>query len=88
MTPTVKRKTVNDTVAPETAERSFADNRLAMELFGSHHRNLARIEQVMDVAINARGNEVTITGDADAVVRGAECRVSESVGNTNLCKCY
>ena len=67
MTRTVKRKTVNDPVAPETAERAFADNRLAMELFGSHHRNLARIEQVMDVAINARGNEVTITGDADAV---------------------
>ena len=52
MTRTVKRKTVNDPVAPETAERAFADNRLAMELFGSHHRNLARIEQVMDVAIN------------------------------------
>ena len=67
MTRTVKRKTVNDPVAPETAERAFADNRLAMELFGSHHRNLARIEQVMDVAINARGNEVTITGDVDAV---------------------
>ncbi len=67
MTRTVKRKTVNDPAAPETAERAFADNRLAMELFGSHHRNLARIEQVMDVAINARGNEVTITGDADAV---------------------
>ena len=67
MTRTVKRKTVNDPVAPETAERTFADNRLAMELFGSHHRNLARIEQVMDVAINARGNEVTITGNADAV---------------------
>jgi phosphate starvation-inducible PhoH-like protein len=46
---------------------AFADNRLAMELFGSHHQNLARIEQVMDVAIDARGNELTITGEADAV---------------------
>ena len=67
MTRTVKRKTANDSGAPETAERTFADNRLAMELFGSHHQNLARIEQVMDVAIDARGNQVTITGEADAI---------------------
>ncbi len=67
MTRTVKQKTVNDSGAPETAERAFADNRLAMELFGSHHQNLARVEQVMGVAINARGNQVTISGEADAV---------------------
>ena len=48
-------------------EMTFDNNGLALQLFGSHHRNLARIEQKMDVAINARGNEVTITGDADAV---------------------
>ena len=50
-----------------TAQMTFDDNDLAMQLFGSHHRNLARIEQKLDVAINARGNEVTITGDDDAV---------------------
>ncbi len=49
------------------AEMTFDDNALALQLFGSHHRNLARIEQKMDVAINARGNEVIISGDADAV---------------------
>ena len=67
MTRTVKRKTANDSGAPETTERTFADNRLAMELFGSHHQNLACIEQVMDVAIDARGNQVTITGESDAI---------------------
>ncbi|MDA1088807.1 MAG: PhoH family protein [Proteobacteria bacterium] len=46
---------------------TFDDNGLVMELFGSHHQNLARIEQKLDVAINARGNELTITGDASAV---------------------
>ena len=50
-----------------TVQMTFDDNALVLQLFGSHHRNLARIEQKMDVAINARGNEVTITGDADAV---------------------
>jgi len=49
------------------AEMTFDNNALALQLFGSHHRNLARIEQKMEVAINARGNEVTITGDEDAV---------------------
>ena len=49
------------------AEMTFDDNALVLQLFGSHHRNLARIEQKMEVAINARGNEVTISGDADAV---------------------
>lgn len=50
-----------------SAERIFADNGLAMELFGSHHANLARIEQVLKVQAMARGNEVTVTGPADAV---------------------
>lgn len=49
------------------AQMTFADNGLVMELFGSHHQNLARIEQKMDVAINARGNELTITGETSAV---------------------
>ena len=51
----------------KSLEMTFADNKLALELFGSHHENLARIEQKMDVAINARGNEVTITGAPDAI---------------------
>jgi len=50
-----------------SAERIFADNGLAMELFGSHHAHLARIEQALDVQAMARGNEVTVTGPADSV---------------------
>ncbi len=50
-----------------SAERIFADNGLAMELFGSHHANLTQIEQVLGVQALARGNEVTVTGPADAV---------------------
>jgi len=53
----------------KSARMTFADNRLALQLFGSHHQNLARIEQTLDVAVHARGNEVTITGAADAVDR-------------------
>ena len=47
----------------------FPDNQLALELFGVHHSHLARIEQALDVAIHTRGNELTVTGDADAVAR-------------------
>ena len=50
-----------------SAQRVFADNGLTMELFGAHHANLARIEQILNVQLLARGNEVTIIGLADAV---------------------
>ncbi|WNK01629.1 PhoH family protein [Thalassospiraceae bacterium LMO-JJ14] len=40
-----------------------------MALFGSHHSHLAQIESSLKVVIHARGNEVTITGDAEAVAR-------------------
>ena len=49
--------------------REYADNRLALQLFGAHHGNLARIEEALDVAIHARGNQVAIEGqqpDAEA----------------------
>lgn len=42
--------------------REYADNRLALQLFGAHHGNLARIEQALDVAIHARGNQLAIEG--------------------------
>ncbi|MSO53995.1 MAG: phosphate starvation-inducible protein PhoH [Rhodospirillales bacterium] len=50
-----------------TTRLSFAANDLALQLFGSHHENLARIEQSLDVTINARGNELAVTGGAAAV---------------------
>ena len=67
-----------------SAERIFADNSLAIELFGSHHANLTRIEQVLGVQALARGNEVTLTGPADeveiacnALVNGVDGRIDE-----------
>ena len=66
MTPPVKSK-VKTNAAVHPGPLTFPDNGLAMLLFGSHHQNLARIEQKMDVAIIARGNELTITGDAGDV---------------------
>ena len=50
-----------------SVQRVFADNGLTMELFGAHHANLARIEQILNVQLLARGNEVTIIGLVDAV---------------------
>mgnify|MGYP002630172619 CR=1 FL=1 len=50
-----------------TVEVQFEDNALAQELFGSHHSNLARLEQLLDVSVHPRGNELTIVGDARGV---------------------
>ena len=69
MTSPVK-PTAIDSRDATAADLVFEDNRLALELFGSHHSHLARIEQALDVAVHARGNEVTITGD-DRAVRAA-----------------
>ncbi len=55
--------------AAATLQRVFADNQLAIELFGVHHSHLTQIEQALDVAIHTRGNQLTVTGDADAVAR-------------------
>ena len=50
----------------DTVRMAFDDNGLLIQLFGSHHSNLARIEQYLDVTIHVQGNEVTIVGPADA----------------------
>jgi phosphate starvation-inducible PhoH-like protein len=50
-----------------TVKLAFDDNALLIQLFGSHHAHLARIEQTLDVSLNARGNEVTVVGDAGGV---------------------
>jgi phosphate starvation-inducible PhoH-like protein len=51
----------------QALDLEFEDNRLALQLFGSHHSHLARIEQKLDVLIDARGNQLTITGAAEAL---------------------
>lgn len=40
----------------------FDDNSLVPYLFGDHDRNLAQIEEELDVEISSRGNEIVITG--------------------------
>ena len=72
MTPSAKLSAaIKDTVV--TAPLQFEDNQLAIQLFGSHHSHLARIEKKLDVVINARGNTVSITGPAESV--DAACTV-------------
>ncbi|MDE1172313.1 MAG: PhoH family protein [Parvibaculaceae bacterium] len=44
---------------------AFDNNRLLTELFGEHDRNLARIEQGLDILATSRGNKVVITGSSD-----------------------
>jgi phosphate starvation-inducible PhoH-like protein len=55
-------------MAPSTEAKTlhleFDDNRLLPALFGSHNSHLARIEQILDVTLNSRGNGVTISGPA------------------------
>jgi phosphate starvation-inducible protein PhoH and related proteins len=51
----------------EALELEFQDNRLALQLFGSHHSHLARIERKLDVKIDTRGNRLRLTGAPDAV---------------------
>ena len=57
---------LDPTQEPDRIDREYADNRLVLQLFGSHHANLARIEHALDVRIDARGNQITIAGSADA----------------------
>ena len=48
---------------------AFDDNRLSQELFGEFDQNLAVIEQRLGVEAVARGNEVTLSGSAEALVQ-------------------
>ncbi len=44
---------------------TFDDNALLAMLFGNHDRNLVRVEQLANVRLAARGNQLTITGSAE-----------------------
>ena len=55
--------------AATTKKKTFQKNALALALFGTHHSHLAQIENVLGIAIHARGNEVTFAGDAEDVAR-------------------
>ncbi len=46
---------------------AFEDHKVLPLLFGEHDQNLARIEKQLDVLIEARGNQVSVSGGATAV---------------------
>ncbi len=56
---------MTDTTRPLIHE--FQDNSRARILFGPHNANLERIESRLGVALDARGNTVTISGTPDLV---------------------
>ncbi len=47
----------------------FEDNALLPDLYGEHNRNLARIEQMLDVTVHERGNQLLVVGDPENVNR-------------------
>ena len=62
---------------PETANAEgtileFPDNNLLIELCGEFDRNLARIEQQLDLNILRRGNQLTIIGSQDTRKEAAQ----------------
>ena len=50
---------------------TFEDNNRCAVLFGKHHEHLALLEQHLPVSLAARGNLVTITGEAAPVAAAA-----------------
>jgi phosphate starvation-inducible PhoH-like protein len=62
--------TVQDT-AEALRYLTFDDNALLSVLYGDHDRNLARIEQQLEVSLTSRGNQIAVAGpegSADAAV--------------------
>ena len=50
-----------------TRRAAFEDNTVLVELYGVHDRNLARIEQLAEVQLRARANQLEVTGEPDDV---------------------
>jgi phosphate starvation-inducible protein PhoH and related proteins len=51
---------------------SFADNRLAQQLYGQYDQNLALIEREAGLRIGSRGNSLELTGGEGAVAHAAD----------------
>ncbi len=54
-----------------TKQLTFEDTGIVPEFFGEHGANLKRIEEFLGVSIQARGNQVTITGETPDIELGA-----------------
>ena len=61
-----------ETTAPSASERliEFPDNTLLIDLCGGFDRNLAAIEQGLDIVIARRGNALSLHGDPSAIGAG------------------
>ncbi len=57
--------------SPTPIIREFQDNALAQSLFGPHNANLERIESRLGVALDPRGNTVSISGTPELVLEAA-----------------
>jgi len=55
----------NNAGQPEVLQ--FDDNSLLPALYGEHDQNLARVERQLGVSVASRGNQLAISGPADAV---------------------
>ena len=70
----------------KTLRLVLENNGFAQQVFGPHNSHLARIEQRLGVSIVSRGNELDVTGSADAVetarrvVEGLYRRLGKGLG--------
>ncbi len=69
MTPPTKPHSAHEAAA-DSVKMTFENNGLALQLFGSHHSNLARVEAKLGISVNAVGNEVTLYGETAAIEIG------------------
>ncbi len=69
MTPPTKPHSLHDT-ASDSTKMTFENNGLALQLFGSHHCHLARIEAHLGIGVHAVGNEITLYGETAAIEAG------------------
>lgn len=56
---------VSGTRAADVRRLTFDNNALLAVLYGNHDRNLVRIEQLANVQLSARGNQLAISGTPD-----------------------
>ena len=59
-------KPLSTSAEPVSVQLDFDDNRLLPMLYGAHDKHLAQIEQRLAVSLTSRGNQLIITGPADA----------------------
>jgi len=69
LTPPLKPHSLHE-AAGDGVNLTFDNNGLALQLFGSHHSNLARIEARLGISVHAVGNEITLYGETAAVETG------------------